>query len=62
MASGLNPKDPAVQHIQFDGLDHDITNAAYGASIPVKKALNHDEDVILALKMNGEDIPRLVHS
>lgn len=58
LASGLDTSDPSVKHIQFDGLDCDITNACYGASIPVKSALNPENDVILALKMNGEDIPR----
>eukprot|EP00049_Salpingoeca_infusionum_P013216 m.246811 g.246811 ORF g.246811 m.246811 type:complete len:623 (+) comp15387_c0_seq1:179-2047(+) len=30
----------------------------YDASVPVKKALDHDGDVILAYEMNGEPVPR----
>ncbi|XP_039250360.2 sulfite oxidase-like [Styela clava] len=58
MTSGLNPNHPSLKHIQFDGLDCDISNSCYGASIPAKNALNHDNDVIVAVKMNGKDIPR----
>lgn len=56
--AGFDENDKSTKHVQFDGLDCDITNTSYGASIPVRKAISHDGDVILALKMNGEDIPR----
>jgi sulfite oxidase len=41
-----------AQHAQFTGLE------AYGASIPIKKAVDPYGDVLLAFKMNGEEIPR----
>lgn len=42
-----------VEHIQFEGLDSDISGTCYGASIPVSKAVSRHEDVILAYEMNG---------
>jgi len=57
--AGLSMKNKGgVKHIQFDGLDSDITQTSYGASIPVLKALSDDGDVILAYQMNGVDIPK----
>lgn len=44
------PED--AQHAQFTGLE------AYAASIPIDKAIDPHGDVILAFKMNGEDLPR----
>lgn len=41
-----------VKHIQFEGED------GVKSSIPVEKAMNLYGDVLLAYKMNGEDIPR----
>ncbi|CAK0769681.1 hypothetical protein CVIRNUC_003692 [Coccomyxa viridis] len=46
-----------VEHIQFEGLDSDISGTCYGASIPVMKALSRQDDVILAYEMNGQEIP-----
>ncbi|XP_073772158.1 sulfite oxidase, mitochondrial isoform X2 [Danio rerio] len=46
-----------AKHIQFEGLDKDVTGAAYGASIPLNKALSEEGDVLLAYEMNGEDLP-----
>lgn len=43
-----------VEHIQFEGLDSDISGTCYGASIPVSKAVARHEDVILAYEMNGK--------
>lgn len=43
-----------VEHIQFEGLDSDISGTCYGASIPVMKALSRQDDVILAYEMNGQ--------
>lgn len=45
-----------LQHVQFEGLDRDVT-APYGASIPIEKALCSTGDVLLAFKMNGEELP-----
>ncbi|XKL64794.1 hypothetical protein PGB90_004880 [Kerria lacca] len=47
-----------INHIQFEGLDTDATNAPYGASIPIEKFLNSYSDVILAYEMNGEPLSR----
>ncbi|EDO45092.1 predicted protein [Nematostella vectensis] len=47
-----------INHVQFEGLDTDITGATYGASIPIQKAISSRGDVILAYEMNGKDIPR----
>eukprot|EP00359_Climacostomum_virens_P009608 CAMPEP_0204913334 /NCGR_PEP_ID=MMETSP1397-20131031/11237_1 /ASSEMBLY_ACC=CAM_ASM_000891 /TAXON_ID=49980 /ORGANISM="Climacostomum Climacostomum virens, Strain Stock W-24" /LENGTH=480 /DNA_ID=CAMNT_0052084547 /DNA_START=903 /DNA_END=2342 /DNA_ORIENTATION=- len=44
------------KHVVFEGLDHD-TNSSYSASIPLEKALDPNNDVILATKMNGEPLP-----
>ena len=47
-----------LRHVQFEGLDKDMTGATYGASIPIAKALDEGGDVLLAYAMNGEPIPR----
>ncbi len=44
------PKE--ARHAQFMGLE------AYGASIPISKAVDPYGDVLLAFKMNGEVLPR----
>ena len=41
-----------VKHAQFAGSE------AYGASIPIEKAVDKRGDVILAYKMNGQDLPQ----
>lgn len=41
-----------AKHTQFMGLE------AYGASIPISKAVDPHGDVLLAFNMNGEDLPR----
>lgn len=46
-----------VKHVQFEGLDKDISGSCYGASIPVQTAMNAGGDVLLAYKMNGDDLP-----
>ncbi|KAM7221247.1 mitochondrial sulfite oxidase [Rhypophila decipiens] len=45
-------EDPRLMHVQFSGLE------AYGASIPLRKALDPMGDVILAYGMNGKTLPR----
>ncbi len=42
-----------VAHVQFEGLDSDISGTCYGASIPIDKAMGSHGDVILAFSMNG---------
>ncbi|KAK4141328.1 mitochondrial sulfite oxidase [Dichotomopilus funicola] len=44
--------DANAMHVQFTGLE------AYGASIPLAKALDPRGDVLLAFGMNGEALPR----
>ncbi|CAM9984905.1 unnamed protein product, partial [Discosporangium mesarthrocarpum] len=57
---GMDVDDPGrsnINHIQFEGLDRDMTTC-YGSSIPVDKAADPRGDVILAFEMNGEPIPQ----
>ncbi|XP_067287332.1 sulfite oxidase, mitochondrial [Pseudorasbora parva] len=55
---GFGPEVAAkAQHVQFEGLDMDVTGTAYGASIPLNKAVSEEGDVLLAYEMNGEDLP-----
>ncbi|XP_024125527.1 sulfite oxidase, mitochondrial [Oryzias melastigma] len=58
LAAGYGP-DVAqwARHVHFEGLDKDVTGAAYGASIPLNKAVSEEGDVLLAYEMNGEKIP-----
>lgn len=51
--AGFNVADPPdeVQHAQFVGAE------AYGASIPLSKAIDPRGDVILACQMNGKALP-----
>lgn len=42
-----------VAHVQFEGLDSDISGTCYGASIPIDKAMGSHGDVLLAFSMNG---------
>ncbi|KAF5665149.1 sulfite oxidase [Fusarium heterosporum] len=51
LQSGLRG-DSEAKHVQFSGLE------AYGASIPLKKAIDPQGDVILAYGMNGQALPR----
>lgn len=44
--------------LQFEGLDTDVSNVPYGASIPFEKAIDPKGDVILAFEMNGKPISR----
>ncbi len=60
-AAGLSEADiesGKVRHVQFSGLDRDMTGSCYGSSIPVDKAWDKSGDVLLALTMNGETLPR----
>ncbi|KAK9797815.1 hypothetical protein WJX73_000824 [Symbiochloris irregularis] len=56
--AGLDAEsDQAVQHIQFEGLDSDVSGDCYGASIPIEKAVSPFGDVLLAYEMNGRALP-----
>ena len=46
-----------IKHVQFEGLDVDPTGTPYATSIPKEKVLSEFGDVLLAYKMNGQDIP-----
>ena len=52
--AGFDLADPPeeAKHAQFSGAE------AYGASIPIDKAIDRLGDVLLAFKMNGEPLPR----
>ncbi|XP_066114555.1 sulfite oxidase, mitochondrial [Saccopteryx bilineata] len=45
-------------HVCFEGLDSDPTGAAYGASIPLVRAMDPEAEVLLAYEMNGQPLPR----
>lgn len=47
-----SPLDPSIQHVHLNGSE------AYGASIPIRKALDPHGDVLLAYDMNGVPISR----
>lgn len=55
--AGLSEKQKDVHHVQFEGLDQDLSGDHYGASIPINKALSPEGDVLLAFEMNGEPLP-----
>ncbi|KAJ8259592.1 hypothetical protein GJAV_G00171200 [Gymnothorax javanicus] len=57
LAAGYTPGSGTVRHVQFEGLDKDVSGTTYGASIPVGKALAEEGDVLLAYEMNGEELP-----
>lgn len=52
--AGLDVSNPGseARHAQFTGVE------AYGASIPLTKALDPSGDVLLAFRMNGQALPR----
>lgn len=57
-AAGYGPEVANwAYHVQFEGLDSDVTGTTYGASIPLNKAMSEEGDVLLAYEMNGEDLP-----
>ncbi|KAL0488220.1 sulfite oxidase [Acrasis kona] len=49
--------DDNINHVQFEGMDIDPEKKPYGASIPVHRAIDPEKEVLLAYKMNGQDIP-----
>lgn len=46
-----------IQHVWFEGHDNAGPDTHFLVSIPLDKALSEDGDVMLAVKMNGQDIP-----
>jgi sulfite oxidase len=58
-AAGFSENDlTKYSHVQFEGLDRDMTGTFYGSSIPLDKAWDPKGDVLLALTMNGQPLPR----
>lgn len=55
---GIDIDKVNCEHIHFDGMDASIDGTIYGASIPIELARMLKDDIILAYKMNGEDIPK----
>ncbi|KAG5873360.1 hypothetical protein JTB14_022963 [Gonioctena quinquepunctata] len=55
--AGLDENDTKYKHIQFEGVDTDVTGKTYGASIPIWKGVDKRGDVLLAYEMNGVPIP-----
>ncbi|XP_067385971.1 sulfite oxidase, mitochondrial isoform X2 [Emydura macquarii macquarii] len=55
---GEAEEEAGERHVCFEGLDKDLSGAAYGASIPYGKAMGPGGDVLLAYEMNGEELPR----
>ena len=49
--------DPDIKHIQFEGFDQDAMGSCYSTSIPIETATDPQKDVLLAFKMNGDDLP-----
>ncbi len=46
-----------VEHILLQGMDKDMENVPYEASIPAATAFDPRKDVLLAFEMNGETLP-----
>lgn len=47
-----------IKHVQFEGLDCDMSGQAYGASISSDLALDQNKNVIIAYEMNGKPLTR----
>ncbi|CAF0747568.1 unnamed protein product [Brachionus calyciflorus] len=54
---GIDLNDPKIKHVIFEGLDKDPAGVVYAASVPIEKVRSDNGDVLLAYKMNGQDIP-----
>ena len=50
-------KEEEFSHIIFQGLDKDIENSHYEASIPIETAMDPRREVLLAYQMNGKELP-----
>ncbi|RLV62542.1 hypothetical protein DV515_00019207 [Chloebia gouldiae] len=56
--TGDDTGDDNEWHVCFEGLDADASGTPYGASIPLKRALSAEAEVLLAYEMNGQELPR----
>ncbi|XP_050293038.1 sulfite oxidase, mitochondrial-like isoform X2 [Anthonomus grandis grandis] len=54
---GITTDEKKYKHVQFIGLDKEVTGEPYSASIPIFKATDPYGDVILAYEMNGAPLP-----
>ena len=50
-------KEGDIEHVIFQGEDKDLEGVPYEASIPAATALDPRREVMIAFKMNGQDIP-----
>jgi sulfite oxidase len=55
---GIDLDKVDCEHIQFEGMDAGPDGTTYGASIPIELARDLKNNIIVAYKMNGEDIPK----
>ncbi|VDK81954.1 unnamed protein product [Onchocerca ochengi] len=56
MKAGIDPNDKRIKHVILRGADMDSEGNNYETSITFEKAMQ--DEVIIAYKMNDEDIPR----
>ncbi|KAM8975373.1 sulfite oxidase, mitochondrial [Pelodytes ibericus] len=56
--AGYTEHAPNAEHVQFEGLDCDLTGTSYGASITFDHAMRKENEVLLAYEMNGKELPR----
>lgn len=47
-----------IKHVQFEGLDCDMSGQPYGASISSDVAFDPNKDVLIAFEMNGQPLTR----
>jgi len=58
LEAGVVCADTDNRHVAFEGLDWIADKrAGYGSSIPITKAMNSSEEVLLAWEMNGVSLP-----
>lgn len=51
-------KQEEIKHVQFEGLDCDMSGQAYGASISSDVALDQNKNVLIAFEMNDKPLTR----
>ena len=58
LAAGIDPKNPYIKHIHFEGCDLDPSGAPYGASIPADRVFIKQQPILIAYEMNGKPLSR----
>ncbi|KAM5179546.1 sulfite oxidase, mitochondrial [Mantella aurantiaca] len=58
LEAGYTEDTSKALHVHFEGLDQDLTGTKYGASISFQRAMNKQNEVLLAYEMNGEPLPK----